>query len=143
MLYFPKFLLRKIPTATSSMVFSKQFFTHTHTHRIQYLFFIIFESLLFKSLIVTTVEVYKFHALTNRNKKTLQWNYNVIASKLQCDSFKLPKKVLLTFSDEAIHFILLRCRFFTLSGKTNGVQTNAGHDNTEHALATNFACIFL
>ena len=53
----------------------------------------IFESLLlFKSLIATAVEVYKFHALTTRNKeKTLQWSYNVKASKLKCDSFKLPK----------------------------------------------------
>ena len=33
--------------------------------------------------------------------------------------------------------------FLTLSGKTNGVQTNAGHGNTEHALTTNLACIFL
>ena len=62
------------------------------THRIQYLFFIIFKSLtLFKSLIFTTVEIYKFHALINRNnEKTLQWSYNVILSKLQCDSFQLP-----------------------------------------------------
>ena len=69
------------------MVFNKSFFTNG----IQYLFFIILESLLlFKSLIVTAIEDYKFHALINRNKeKTLQWNYNVIASKLQCDSFKI------------------------------------------------------
>ena len=46
----------------------------------------IFESLLPKSLIVTTIEVYKFHALINRKKeKTLQWSYTVIASELQCD----------------------------------------------------------
>ena len=46
----------------------------------------------FKSLIGTTIEVYKFHALINRNrKKTLQRSYDVIVSKLQCDSFKLPK----------------------------------------------------
>ena len=58
----------------------------------QYLFFIRFENLvLFKSSVVTTAEVYKFHDLMNRNKeKTLQQSYNVIASKLQCDSFKLP-----------------------------------------------------
>ena len=42
---------------------------------------------------VTTVEVYKFHALINSNKeKALKWSYNVIASKLQGDSFKLPIK---------------------------------------------------
>ena len=29
--------------------------------------------------------------------------------------------------------------FLTLSGKTNGIQTNAGHDNTEHASTTNLA----
>ena len=47
--------------------------------------------LLFKTLLVTTVEVYKVDALINRNEeKTLQWSFNVIASKLQCDSFKLP-----------------------------------------------------
>ena len=33
--------------------------------------------------------------------------------------------------------------FLTLSRKTNGVQTNAGHGNTEHVLTTNLACIFL
>ena len=49
-------------------------------------------------LIVTTVEVYKFHALIIRNKeKILEWSYNVIASKLRCDNFKLPKSALLAF----------------------------------------------
>ena len=44
------------------------------------------------------VEVHKFYALTNRNnEQTLQWSYNVIALILQCNSFKLPKHVLLTF----------------------------------------------
>ena len=33
--------------------------------------------------------------------------------------------------------------FLTLSGKANGVQANAGHGNTEHALATNLVYIFL
>ena len=33
--------------------------------------------------------------------------------------------------------------FLTLSGKTNGIQTNAGYDNTVHALTTNFACIYV
>ena len=33
--------------------------------------------------------------------------------------------------------------FLILSGKTNGVQRNTGHDNTEHALTTKLACIFL
>ena len=48
--------------------------------------------LLFQSLIVTAVEVYKFHGLINRNKeKTLQWSYNVTASKLQCDNFTLTE----------------------------------------------------
>ena len=53
--------------------------------------FRIFERLLlFK--IVTTLEVYKFHALINRyQEETLQWSYNVIPSKLQCDNFKLLK----------------------------------------------------
>ena len=32
--------------------------------------------------------------------------------------------------------------FLTLSGKTNGVQLNAGHDNTEQTLTANLACIF-
>ena len=32
--------------------------------------------------------------------------------------------------------------FLTLSGKTNGVKTNAGHDNTEIALTTNLVCKF-
>ena len=47
------------------------------THRIQYLFFIISESLLLlEILIVTTVKVDKFHILINRNKeKTLQWTF--------------------------------------------------------------------
>ena len=33
-------------------------------------------------------------------EKTLPWSYNAIASELQCDSFKLPKYILLTFSGE-------------------------------------------
>ena len=62
------------------MIFSKDFFTH----RIEYLFFVLFKSLLlFKSLIVTTIEVYNFHTLINRiEEKILQW-------KLQCNSLKI------------------------------------------------------
>ena len=57
--------------------------------------------ILFKRLIVITAEVYQYHFLINKNKeKTLQWSYNVIASNLQCDSFKLPKQVILTFLGE-------------------------------------------
>ena len=33
--------------------------------------------------------------------------------------------------------------FLTLSGKTNGVQTNAEHDNTEHFLAYFFNIFYL
>ena len=33
--------------------------------------------------------------------------------------------------------------FLTLSKKANGVKTNTVHDNTEHALTTNLAGIFL
>ena len=33
--------------------------------------------------------------------------------------------------------------FLILSGKTNGVLTNTGYDNTGHALTTNLTCIFL
>ena len=63
-----------------------------HTHNTVFVFITFKRLLLFKSLIVTTAEVYKFHALINRSKeKTLQWSYNVIASKLQCDTFKLLK----------------------------------------------------
>ena len=56
--------------------------TSSFSHRIQYLFFLMFASLLlFKSLVVTTVEVYKFNVLVNRNKeKALKWSYIVIAS---------------------------------------------------------------
>ena len=43
----------------------------------------------------------------------------------------------------AIHSILVQCRFFNLIRKTNGVQKNIGHDNTEQALTTNLGCIFL
>ena len=32
-------------------------------------------------------------------------------------------------------------RLLTLLGKTNGAQTNAGHDRTEHGLITILACI--
>ena len=42
--------------------------------------------------------------------------------------------------------IILSCfvtGFLTLLAKTNAVQTNAGHCNTEHALTTNLACVFL
>ena len=44
---------------------------------------------------------------------------------------------------KAIHFISLHYQFFNLIGKTNDVQTNTGHYNTEHVLTTNFAGIFL
>ena len=43
---------------------------------------------------------------------------------------------------KATHFILLYYQFFNLI-KTNRVQRNIGHDNMEHALATNLAYIFL
>ena len=87
MLYFPRFLLRKIPIVTSSMIFNKWFFTQ----RIQYLFFITFKSLLlFKSLIATTVEVYKFHALINRNKE------KNTPMELQCSSSKITIRQLQT-----------------------------------------------
>ena len=33
--------------------------------------------------------------------------------------------------------------FLTLLVKASGIQTNVGHDKTEHALTTNLACIFL
>ena len=33
--------------------------------------------------------------------------------------------------------------FLTSPMKTNGVQTNTGHDNREHVLTTNLVCIFL
>ena len=33
--------------------------------------------------------------------------------------------------------------FLTVLGKTSGVQTNAGHENTEHTLTTNLAYIFI
>ena len=125
MLYFPKFLLQQIPTVMSSMIFSKYFFIH----RIEYLFFVLLKSLLlFKSLILTTIEVYNFHALINRiEEKILQWSYNVIASKLQCDNFKLPKQVLLTFLGEvnshvsrlwAGHFIFICYQFFSFIRKS-------------------------
>ena len=137
MLFFPKSIHCKTPPRFSAISLSHH---------------LLFKSLLFKSLIVTILEVYKFYALINKNKeKTLQCRYNVIASKLQCDRFKLPKYVLLTFSGKmnslvksllASHFTLLTS-FLTLSEKTNGFQTNAGHDNTEHASTTSIACITL
>ena len=44
---------------------------------------------------VTIVAIYKFHALTNRNKeKTMQWSYNTIVSKLHYDSVTLCKQAL-------------------------------------------------
>ena len=33
--------------------------------------------------------------------------------------------------------------FLTSPMKTDGVQTNTGHDNREHVLTTNLVCIFL
>ena len=41
---------------------------------------------------------------------------------------------------------ILRCfvtGYLTLLEKINGIQTNAGHANTEYTLKTNLACIFL
>ena len=69
-------------------------------------------------------------------------NYNVIASTYQnkfIDIFDRNKLLYI----QATHFTLLCYWFLTSSGKTNGVQTNAGHDNTEYVLTTNLACIFL
>ena len=65
------------------MVFNKYFFTH----RIQYLFSIIFKALpWFKSLIVPNVEVYEFHVFINRNKeKNADMELQIIAAKLQYD----------------------------------------------------------
>ena len=58
---------------------------------------------------VTTIEVYKFHALINRNKEnnamelqcyTSKAIFQSYTSKLQWDSFKLSKYILLTFLGE-------------------------------------------
>ena len=64
------------------VIFIQTILSFVLSRKIQYLLFILFGSLLlFKILIVTTVEVYKFHALINGNKeKTLQLIYNVITS---------------------------------------------------------------
>ena len=37
---------------------------------------------------------------------------------------------------QAINFTLLRTDLLTLLGKTNDIQINTGHENTEHALTT-------
>ena len=66
--------------------------------------------------------------------------------------FQLRWKTALTNETEIFQSFIInqyvnRCNynflcFSTLLGKTNGVHTNARHDNTEHALTTNLACIF-
>ena len=80
--------------------------------------------------------------------------------ELQCNSFKITNyrklqttKISFTdifgrneFScnqDLSNSFYLTLLHSLPLSGKTNGVQTNIGHENTEHAWTTNLACIFL
>ena len=93
--------------------------------------------------------------MINRNKeKALQW------SLLQCNSFKITIWWLQTTEKSFIDISgwnEFSCKealsnsfyltslpvFWTLSGKTNGIQTNTGHNNTEHALTTNLACIFV
>ena len=93
------------------MIFNKFFM-----NRIQYLFFIILylKVYFFKSLIVITIEVYEFQVLINKNKKTLQWSYNVIASKLQCDQLQTTKisfikiRVLLLFKSNYENYNLMK-----------------------------------
>ena len=40
-------------------------------------------------------------------------------------------------------FLKCEALYPSASYELNGVQTNNGHDNTEDALTTNLACIFL
>ena len=80
-----KFLLCKILTPMSSLIFNKWFFIN----RI-HLFFVISEKLLFKSLSHhQPVEVYKFHTLINTKKRMELYlqNYDVIASNYCIDVF--------------------------------------------------------
>ena len=42
----------------------------------------------------------------------------------------------------AIHFILVCYGFFNLIGKTNGIQKNDRHDNTDQPLTYNLAYFF-
>ena len=77
---------------------------------------------------------------------------------LQCNSFKITmwklQNIEISFIDifgqnefsckQALNNLsYFATLFLTWSGKTNGAQINAGHGNTEHALTTNLACIFL
>ena len=80
-----KFLLCKILTPMSSLIFNKWFFIN----RI-HLFFVISEKLLFKSLSHhQLVEVYRFHTLINTKKRMELYlqNYDVIASNYCIDVF--------------------------------------------------------
>ena len=81
MLYFPN-LLVKFPWLSAKN------FSHTESN---ICFHNIKKFVLFKSLI----EISCSDELKQR--KTQQWSYNVIAPKLQCDSFKLLKQVVLLF----------------------------------------------
>ena len=79
MLYFPKFLLPKNSCSDVLHDFQQVVF---HTQNTIFVFHNIRKFIIIQNLIITTVEVYKFHILINRNKeKTLRWSYDVIASK--------------------------------------------------------------
>ena len=69
--------------------------------------------------------------------------------ELQCNSFKLLSFIDVFRRNEfsskqalSNSFYLTLLPIFKLYWR-NGIQTNAGHNNTQYALTTNLACIFL
>ena len=87
-----------------------------------------------------------------KEEKTLQLSYNVNSFKitmwyLQTTAISFfwqfrAKWILMQTGHKQFILCYFVTGFLTLSGKTNGIQTNAGHDNTEHASAINLAYMF-
>ena len=91
------------------------------------------------------IKLKKKHCTMELQCKSFKINYNVMALNYRNKfywHFQAKWILMLTGSKQFIlsYFIT---SFSTLYRRRNGVQTNTDHDNTEHALTTNLACVFL
>ena len=91
------------------------------------------------------IKLKKKHCTMELQCKSFKINYNVMALNYRNKfywHFQAKWILMLTGSKQFIlsYFIT---SFSTLYRRRNSVQTNTDHDNTEHALTTNLACVFL
>ena len=91
------------------------------------------------------IKLKKKHCTMELQCESFKINYNVMALNYRNKfywHFQAKWILMLTGSKQFIlsYFIT---SFSTLYRRRNGVQTNTDHDNTEHALTTNLACVFL